>query len=69
LVSGAADQRWRGQAGPVVGLGRDLDLILIGRPVAVGEALTMGMANRVVESGHAVATAIELAEQIAAFPL
>ncbi|MGZ3145977.1 crotonase/enoyl-CoA hydratase family protein [Lentzea chajnantorensis] len=52
----------------VVGLGRALDLILTGRPVAADEALAMGLANRVVEPGQAVAAALELAEQIAGFP-
>jgi enoyl-CoA hydratase len=52
----------------IVGLGRALDLILTGRPVDAGEALAIGLANRVVEPGQAVAAALELAEQIAAFP-
>lgn len=52
----------------IVGLGRALDLILTGRPVDAAEALAMGLANRVVEPGRAVAVAVELAEQIAAFP-
>ncbi|KJK50729.1 enoyl-CoA hydratase [Lentzea aerocolonigenes] len=52
----------------IVGLGRALDLILTGRPVAADEALAMGLANRVVEPGQAVRVALELAEQIAAFP-
>lgn len=52
----------------VVGLGRALDLILTGRPVAADEALAMGLANRVVEPGEAVDAARELARQIAAFP-
>ncbi len=52
----------------VVGLGRALDLILTGRPVAADEALAIGLANRVVEPGRAVAVAVELAEQIAGFP-
>ncbi|WP_067796594.1 crotonase/enoyl-CoA hydratase family protein [Actinomadura formosensis] len=52
----------------IVGLGRALDLILTGRPVHADEALAMGLANRVVEPGQAVAAARELAEQIAAFP-
>jgi enoyl-CoA hydratase len=52
----------------IVGLGRALDLILTGRPVAADEALAMGLANRVVEPGQAVPVALELAEQIAAFP-
>ena len=52
----------------VVGLGRALDLILTGRPVAADEALAMGLATRVVEPGTARAAAEELAAQIAAFP-
>ncbi|WP_434443840.1 crotonase/enoyl-CoA hydratase family protein [Lentzea sp. E54] len=52
----------------IVGLGRALDLILTGRPVAADEALAIGLANRVVDPGQAVPAALELAEQIAAFP-
>ena len=52
----------------IIGLGRALDLILTGRPVAAQEALAIGLANRVVTPGEAVAAARELAEQIAAFP-
>ncbi|WP_439657271.1 crotonase/enoyl-CoA hydratase family protein [Lentzea sp. HUAS TT2] len=52
----------------IVGLGRALDLILTGRPVDAAEALAIGLANRVVEPGQAVAAAVELAEQIAGFP-
>jgi enoyl-CoA hydratase len=52
----------------IVGLGRALDLILTGRPVAADEALAMGLANRVVPPGQARAAAEELAAQIAAFP-
>jgi enoyl-CoA hydratase len=52
----------------IVGQARALDLILTGRPVAADEALAMGLANRVVPDGTALAAAIELAEQIAAFP-
>ncbi|MEU0877453.1 crotonase/enoyl-CoA hydratase family protein [Lentzea sp. NPDC005914] len=52
----------------IVGLGRALDLILTGRPVAADEALAIGLANRVVEPGQAVPAAMELAEQIAGFP-
>ncbi|MFJ5985917.1 crotonase/enoyl-CoA hydratase family protein [Lentzea sp. NPDC092896] len=52
----------------IVGLGRALDLILTGRPVHAEEALAIGLANRVVEPGQAVAAALELAEQIAGFP-
>lgn len=52
----------------VVGQGRALDLILTGRPVAADEALAMGLANRVVADGQALAEAQALARQIAAFP-
>ena len=52
----------------IVGLGRALDLILTGRPVGADEALGMGLANRVAPKGQALASAIELARQIAAFP-
>jgi enoyl-CoA hydratase len=52
----------------VVGMGRALDLILTGRAVAADEALAIGLANRVVDDGHALAAAQTLAAQIAAFP-
>ncbi len=52
----------------VVGLGRALDMILTGRAVAAAEALAMGLANRVVPAGSELAAAVELANQIAAFP-
>ncbi|HEY3714518.1 MAG TPA: crotonase/enoyl-CoA hydratase family protein [Jatrophihabitantaceae bacterium] len=52
----------------VVGLGRALDLILTGRPVAADEALAMGLANRVVPAGEARAVAETLAAQLAALP-
>ena len=52
----------------LIGLSRALDLILTGRPVEAGEALQMGLANRVVPTGKARETAVELARQLAAFP-
>jgi len=52
----------------IVGLGRALDLILTGRPVHADEALRIGLADRVVEPGTALAEARALAEQIAQFP-
>lgn len=52
----------------IVGLGRALDLILTGRPVAADEAHAMGLANRVVPAGQARAHAEALARQLAAFP-
>lgn len=52
----------------IVGQGRALDMILTGRPVAADEAQRIGLADRVVPDGGALAVAIELAKQIAAFP-
>ncbi len=52
----------------VVGMGRALDMILTGRAVAADEALSMGLANRVVEPGSARQEAEALAREIAAFP-
>lgn len=52
----------------IVGQGRALDMILTGRPVAAEEALAIGLANRLVPEGLALAEAIKLAHQIAHFP-
>jgi len=52
----------------LIGMGRALDLILTGRPVGADEALSMGLANRLVDDGLALDTAQALARQIAAFP-
>lgn len=52
----------------VIGHARAMDLILTGRPVHADEALQMGLANRVVPVGQALAVAHQLAEDIAAFP-
>jgi enoyl-CoA hydratase len=52
----------------LIGHGRAMDLILTGRAVAADEALQMGLVNRVVETGDALHDAIELAEQLCAFP-
>jgi enoyl-CoA hydratase len=43
-------------------------MILTGRPVSGEEALRVGLANRLVESGETRAAAIGLAKEIAAFP-
>lgn len=52
----------------LIGMSRAMDLILTGRPVAADEALHIGLANRLVPAGQALAAAEELALQIAAFP-
>ncbi|TRY79010.1 hypothetical protein DNTS_022215 [Danionella cerebrum] len=52
----------------LIGLSRALDMILTGRPVKAQEALAFGLANRVVPDGQALQLALELAEQISAFP-
>lgn len=52
----------------IVGLGRALDMILTGRPVGAQEALTMGLANRVVPQGKALEEAYKIAESLVQFP-
>ncbi|KIW33716.1 uncharacterized protein PV07_00544 [Cladophialophora immunda] len=52
----------------IVGLGRALDMILTGRPVSAQEALTMGLANRVVPKGKALEEATKIAESLLRFP-
>ncbi|MDQ2875298.1 MAG: crotonase/enoyl-CoA hydratase family protein [Actinomycetota bacterium] len=52
----------------VVGLGRALDLILTGRPVAAPEALQMGLVSRLVPPGTARKAAEQLAREIAGLP-
>ncbi|MBW7472133.1 crotonase/enoyl-CoA hydratase family protein [Marinobacter sp. M216] len=51
-----------------VGHGHAMDMILTGRPVPADEALTMGLANRVVPEGTALDAALDLARTIAGFP-
>jgi len=52
----------------IVGEARALDMILTGRAVPADEALSFGLVNRVVDDGQALAAAVGLAGQIAAFP-
>ncbi len=52
----------------IIGHGRAMDLILTGRAVSAPEALTLGLANRVVAPGEALAAAVALAHQLAALP-
>jgi enoyl-CoA hydratase len=52
----------------LIGQSRAMDMILTGRGVRADEALTMGLANRVVPKGQARRAAEELAAELATLP-
>jgi len=52
----------------LIGQSRAADMILTGRAVAADEALSWGLANRVVPDGQALTAALELAVQLSQFP-
>jgi enoyl-CoA hydratase len=52
----------------LIGTSRAMDMILTGRAVGAAEAAAIGLANRVVPAGRALAAAQELAAQLALFP-
>jgi enoyl-CoA hydratase len=52
----------------VVGLGRAMDLVLSGRIVEIDEADSIGLVTRRAEEDEHLTAALELAEQLAAFP-
>jgi enoyl-CoA hydratase len=75
-VLGCAERRWgvplidggTQRLPRIVGQGRALDLILSGRMVGAPEALAIGLVTEVVPAGRELDRALELAEQLAAFP-
>lgn len=52
----------------LIGHGRAMDMILTGRPVLAGEALQIGLVDRLAEPGLAVSVALALAHRLADFP-
>jgi enoyl-CoA hydratase len=52
----------------LVGQSRAMDMILTGRAVEAGEALAMGLVNRVVADGQSRQAAEQLARELAQFP-
>ncbi|MEP3244855.1 MAG: crotonase/enoyl-CoA hydratase family protein [Sneathiella sp.] len=52
----------------IIGESRALDMLMTGRPVDAKEAYHFGLADRLVSEGQALASALELARQLANFP-
>lgn len=52
----------------LIGHSNAMDMIITGRPVGAKEAKTMGLANRVVPHGEALAQSIKLAQEVSRFP-
>jgi enoyl-CoA hydratase len=52
----------------LIGMSHALDLILTGRPVGGEEALRMGLCNRLVAPGEALAAAVELGQKLSRLP-
>lgn len=52
----------------IIGESRALDMLMTGRPVNAEEAHHIGLADRLAETGEALTAALELANELAAFP-